>query len=106
MQIANHSAYDLELLVVLFAKICSVRLHDVKELRDHGGDAPKMAGADKTVQHIGEARCLHECLIAGWIYFSNFGDKDNIYACGFKFRDILDLGSGVPEASTDIQRET
>src|SRR5690606_8047664 len=54
VEVAHHLPNHGELLEVLFAEVGAVRLDDVEELGDDGGDAAEVAGAEGAAQAVGE----------------------------------------------------
>ena len=67
IQVAHHLPDHGTLLEVLLAEEGHIRLHDVEQLGDHGGDPAEVPGPDGAAQRLGHGAGLDSGLEAGRI---------------------------------------
>ena len=72
------------MLRVLLSKVRPVRLHDVQKLRDYGGHAAEVPGAELAAQMLREHLDIHIGALAAGIHLGDFGGEDEIGAARFR----------------------
>src|SRR5258707_13839459 len=82
IQVARHLRDDADLLRVLAAEISEVRLHDLQELHDDGGDATKMAGTRTAFEAVAEPFNGDIGAEAGGVNFGSVGAEEDGNAGG------------------------
>ena len=80
MKVAHEPAQHHELLGVLTTEVGAGWLHDVKELCHHRSDAAQVPGAILALQHLRDARHLHERSVAFRVHLFRRRHEDSVDA--------------------------
>src|SRR5690242_9779153 len=78
VQVARQLRNDADLLRVLAAEIGKVRLNDLEQFHDDGGDAAKMAGTRTSFEAITQALDVHVGAEAWGINFRGLGQEESV----------------------------
>src|SRR5215213_9961704 len=81
MEISNDLPDDGNLLGVLLAKVCDVRMDDVEQLQTDGSDAVEVTGAEQSLESNGGSPHLNGGRISWRIDFFHRRDEHRIDSC-------------------------
>ena len=95
VEVPGHAPDDDKLLGVLLAEIGAVRLDDVEELGDDGGDTYEVARSRCTFMEVGDGAGVDLGVSVGAVHFLRGGGKDEGYTCTFEHGKVSVKVSGV-----------